>query len=99
MHASAGFVKGINSLVRQKVISYIPVGKFHAGFDSLIRIAYAVMLFVLILNLGKYFSSFFRRSGINHYLLEATFKSAIFFNMLSIFIKCSSSNRLDFTAC
>src|SRR5688572_30392603 len=56
-----------------------------------------VMFFVFLLDVVEDLDRFFRRSRIYHYHLETSRKRTIFFDVLTVLIKCSCANALDFS--
>src|SRR5687767_9690950 len=58
-----------------------------------------MMLFVFLLDVIEDLNRLFRSSSIYHYNLESSCQSAVFFNILTVFIECSSTYTLDISPC
>ncbi len=87
MHSRTGLVQGIKRLIGKITVTHISFGKVHTGFKSLIGIIYIMVCLIFFFNAPQYFQSLIRRSRFYHHFLEASLKSTVLLNILTILVK------------
>ena len=99
VHAAAGLVESVDSLIGEVAVGNIAFGQLHAGFESTIGVIHIVVSLILRFYVVEDFQGFLSRSGFYHNFLEATFESAVLFDVLAVFIKSCGADTLYLAPC
>ncbi len=95
----AGLVHRVDSLVRKRAVSDVPVGKLYSGLYGFISVFYLVELLVIGFELCQNFDRHIDVCGLNDDLLETSVKGSVLLHYFSEFIHGRRPYALDFAPC
>ena len=97
-NSSAGFVDDVDRLVWKTAIGDITFGEFDRSSERVVRNSNVMVLLITTAESFENLKRFRSRRRIDRHRLETTFKGVIFFDVLSIFVKGSRADDLEFAA-
>ena len=92
------FIHEVNCLVRQEPIGEIPVGKYCCTHQRVVLNPHAVVHFVAFLQPTQNCDGVLHRWFTHVHLLKAALQCGIFFNVVSVLVKCRCANHSQLTA-
>jgi len=97
MYTAAGFIQSVNRFIRKETVGDVTGSEGHTSLDRFGSEVHIVVFFITLFNIVQNLERFINRSRLYKYALESTIKCTVFFDILTIFIKCSGTDTLDFT--
>src|SRR5690554_6707100 len=99
VYARTGFIQGVDGLVGQVTIRNVSFGQLNTGRNGFRCIIIIVVIFVAAFYVVQNNFRFFGCGAFYHHFLEAAFQGSILFDVLSVLVKCSGTNALNFSTC
>ena len=98
LQSRGGFIHQVDGLVWQKAVGDVAAAEHGGSHQCTVGNANTVVHFIAFLQSAQDRDRVLHRGLVYEYLLEATLKSRIFFNVLTMFVECCGANAAQLTS-